>query len=385
MNLDISKTLAEQLIQFRRELHTYPELSLQEEVTSAKVAKKLAELNIPYQTHVGGFGVVAELQGHGDGPTIALRADMDALPITEETELPFASQKKGIMHACGHDAHTAILLGAISLLKDEPLNGKVKFIFQGAEEVNLGAASMIADGVLDDVDEIYGLHNLPTLSAGKLTTCVGPMMGSVDRIDIQIEGKGAHGAIPNEGVDPIVCASAIVLGLQSIISRELSPFEPAVITIGSIKSGEANNVIPQYASLTGTVRTMNVDVQASMHERIQRTVNAIAESYRCQAKLTYTTQVPVLVNHQQQTEYVNAVIDRVLGPEARQEAKLTLAGEDFSLYLQQKPGAFFWLGSGPHENAEKSFGLHHPKFTLNEECIPIGAVVLAELIKSRLQ
>lgn len=376
--------LVNKLIEFRRELHAHPELSLYETETANKIAAQLEELNVPYQMNVGGYGIVVDLQGEQDGPTIALRADMDALPIQEETELPFASTNQGVMHACGHDAHTAILLGAITLLKQEKLAGRVRFIFQGAEELNLGAKAMIEAGVLEGVDEIYGLHNLPTLSAGKLATCSGPMMGSVDRIEISIEGKGAHGAIPNEGVDPIVCASAMVLALQSIISRELSPFEPAVITIGSIQSGNANNVIPQYAQLTGTVRTMNPAVQATMQERITRTMTSIAESYRCHAKLTYTVQVPVLVNPMQQALAVNQAIAEVVGESAREDAKLTLAGEDFSLYLQHRPGSFFWLGSGPKEHAELAYGLHHPKFTIDESCIPIGSLVLAELVKQRL-
>ena len=380
----IAHELTSRMVEFRRELHASPELSLQEEQTAAKVCARLDQLNIPYRSNVGGHGIVAELQGKGDGPTIALRADMDALPIQEETDLPFASTKQGIMHACGHDAHTAILLGAIELLKDTELSGNVRFIFQGAEELNLGAKAMIEDGALEGVDEIYGLHNLPTLAAGKLATCVGPMMGSVDRIDISIEGKGAHGAIPNEGIDPILCASAMVMAFQSVISRELSPFDPAVITIGSIKAGDANNVIPQYASLSGTIRTFNPNVQVTMKNRIERIMNNIADSYRCKATLNYTVQVPVLVNHEQPTATVNQAIDAVIGEQYRQEAAPTLAGEDFSLYLEQIPGSFFWLGSGPLENAESAYGLHHPKFTLNESCLPIGAVVLAEVVKQRL-
>jgi amidohydrolase len=382
----ISADLTSRIVEFRRMLHASPELSLQEEQTAQKIASKLDELNIPYRMNVGGHGIVAELNrdGNSKGPTIALRADTDALPIEEETDLPFASLKKGIMHACGHDAHTAILLGAIELLRNEKLAGNVRFIFQAAEELNLGAKAMIEAGVLDGVDEIYGLHNLPTLSAGKLATCVGPMMGSVDRIDIHIEGKGAHGAIPNEGIDPIVCASAMVMAFQSIISRELSPFDPAVITIGSINAGNANNVIPQYATLSGTVRTYNPNVQVTMKERIERIMNNIAESYRCKAQLIYTVQVPVLVNHDQPTELVNKAIDATVGAEHRLQAKPTLAGEDFSLYVENIPGSFFWLGSGPLEQAEEAYGLHHPKFTLNESCLPIGAVVLAEIVKQRL-
>lgn len=380
----VDEDLTARMIAFRRALHSFPELSLEEEQTAKQIASKLDELNIPYRMNVGGYGIVADLRSEVEGPTIALRADMDALPIEEETNLPYASTRKGIMHACGHDAHTAILLGAIELLQREKLNGHVRFIFQGAEELNLGAKAMIEAGVLDKVDEIYGLHNLPTLSAGKLATCAGSMMGSVDRIDIRIEGKGAHGAIPNEGVDPILCASAIVMALQSIVSRELSPFDPAVITIGSIKAGDANNVIPQYATLSGTVRTFNPFIQKTMKNRIERIMQNIADSYRCSAQLTYTEQVPVLVNDEQSASVVNEVIDKVIGSEHRIEAAPTLAGEDFSLYLEKIPGCFFWLGSGSEQRAHEAYGLHHPKFTLDESCLPIGAVVLAQIVKQRL-
>ncbi|RIX49343.1 amidohydrolase [Paenibacillus nanensis] len=384
MKLLVEEKLAEELTAFRRELHAHPELSLEEKETAGRVAERIERMGIPYTRNVGGHGIVAELRSEQDGPTIALRADMDALPIEEETGLPFASKRKGVMHACGHDAHTAMLLGAMELLRREKLAGHVRFIFQAAEEVNAGARAMIEDGALNGVSEIYGLHNLPTLSAGKLATCSGPMMGSVDRIDIQIEGKGAHGAIPNEGHDPIVCASAIVMALQSIVSRELSPFEPAVVTIGSIKAGEANNVIPHYAVMSGTVRTFHPSVQAGMKERIERIVRTVADSYRCKAALQYTMQVPVLVNHEEQTNVVDEAVDEQLGADSRVHAAPTLAGEDFSLYLERVPGCFFWLGSGPEHDAGQAYGLHHPKFTLNEACLPVGAAVLAAIVKRRL-
>lgn len=384
INRGYEDAFVEELVRFRRELHAYPELSLHETETAQKVAAKIAELSIPYTMNVGGYGIVAELKGSSEGPTIALRADMDALPIEEETDLTFASKNKGVMHACGHDAHTAMLLGAMKLLSEEKLAGNVKFIFQAAEEINAGAKAMVAEGVLNGVDEIYGLHNLPTLEAGKLATCYGSMMGSVDRIDIHIQGKGAHGAIPNEGIDPVVCASAIVMSLQSIVSREISPFDPVVITIGSIKSGEANNVIPHYAVMTGTVRTFNKEVQRTMQERIERIVQSIAASHRCVATLTYTEQVPVLVNHEQQLTFVNQVIDQTIGQTKRIVAAPTLAGEDFSIYLEHVPGCFFWLGSGPEKDAKLAYGLHHPKYTLNEQCLPIGSTILAAIAKERL-
>ncbi|WP_127486342.1 M20 metallopeptidase family protein [Paenibacillus ehimensis] len=378
--------LADSLVAFRRDLHAEPELSLDERETSRKVAEQLTGLGLEVRTGVGGYGVTAELHGRGPGPVIALRADMDALPVTEETGLPFASRRPGVMHACGHDGHTAMLLGAARLLAErrERLNGSVRFLFQAAEEINAGAKAMIADGVLDGVSEIYGLHNLPTLAAGRIATRAGALMGSVDRIEIDIEGKGGHGAIPDQCIDPIVAASAVVLSLQTAVSRELSPFAPAVVTIGSLQAGEANNVIPHRARLTGTVRTFAPDVQRGMPERLERLVTRIAEGYRCRAELRCIPQTPVLVNHDDCLARAERAMDRLLGRERRVQAEPTMAGEDFSVYLQQVPGCFFWLGSGPETGAEQAYGLHHPRYTLNEACLPVGAAALAAIALERL-
>lgn len=384
--LQAGENLAERLVAFRRDLHRHPELSFQESRTAGKVEAALRELGLEPRPGVGGHGIVVDIQGDQSGPVIALRADMDALPIHEETGLAFASAHPGVMHACGHDAHTAILLGAANLLAErrKAFKGTVRLLFQSAEEINAGAKAMVEQGALDGVDEIYGLHNLPTLSAGYAATRSGAMMGSVDRIDIQLEGKGGHGAIPDLSVDPVVCASAIVMGLQSIVSRELSPFQPAVVTIGSMRAGDANNVIPHYAEMTGTVRTFDPGVQATMPDRIGRLVGQIAEGYRCKAKVAYTTQVPVLVNHDANVRYIEDAIDATIGSERRVAADPTLAGEDFSVYLRRVPGCFFWLGSGPSVDAEQAYGLHHPKYELNEACIPVGVALLAAIALRRL-
>jgi amidohydrolase len=390
MKMDLSsfvqtgKQLEAELIAFRRDLHRHPELSLQESETAAKVAKRLSQLGINYRSGIGGYGIVAEMKGEQPGPTIALRADMDALPIHEESGLEFASTRPGIMHACGHDAHTTILLGAAELLVSKKIKGTVRFLFQGAEEINAGAKAMIEQGALDGVDEIYGLHNLPTLSAGLTATRYGSLMGSVDRIEIHLEGRGGHGAIPDQSIDPVVCASNIVMALQSIVSREVSPFDPVVVTIGSIKSGEANNVIPHYAKMTGTIRTFDAKIQKQIPERIERIVKQIAEGYKCKAGLKYIEQTPVLINHEECNRHVEQVIDRTIGAERRIEAPPTLAGEDFSVYLQHVPGCFFWLGSGPAIDAGSAYGLHHPRYELNEDCISLGASLLAAIAWQKL-
>ncbi|WP_163856385.1 M20 metallopeptidase family protein [Paenibacillus elgii] len=362
-----AERLADSLVAFRRDLHAEPELSLDERETSRKVDEQLTELGLEVRTGVGGYGVTAEL--HGSGLTAAGDGGDRAVRDTR-----------------GHDAHTAILLGAARLLTErrERLNGSVRFLFQAAEEINAGAKAMIADGALDGVAEIYGLHNLPTLSAGKIATRAGALMGSVDRIEIDIEGKGGHGAIPDQCIDPIVAASAIVLSLQTAVSRELSPFAPAVVTVGSLQAGEANNVIPHRARLTGTVRTFAPEVQSGMPERLERLVMRIAEGHRCRAELRYIPQTPVLVNHDDCLVHVESAMDRLLGREQRVQAEPTMAGEDFSVYLQRVPGCLFWLGSGPETGAEQAFGLHHPRFTLNEACLPVGVAALAAIALERL-
>jgi len=381
--------MAAELIPFRRDLHSFPELSFAEAETAAKVAVELRKLGLNVRTNIGGHGLVADLKGSlpGAGRMIALRADMDALPIDEQTALPYASKNPGVMHACGHDAHTTMLLGAAKLLvaNQASFSGTIRFIFQSAEEIVAGAKAMISEGVLEGVDEIYGLHNLPTLSAGKFATRHGALMGSVDRIELLVEGKGGHGAMPDKCIDPIVAASAIVMGLQTAISREISPFEPAVITIGSIHAGNTNNVISNQAELTGTVRTFASEVREQMPQRLQRIVKGIAEAYGCKAKLTYFEQVPVLHNSDDCVDAIEQTVDQLFGREARIEAEPTLAGEDFAMYVKQIPGCFFWLGSGPEVAAESAYGLHHPKFTINEACLPLGAAILAAIGLNRMK
>ncbi len=383
--LQTAKELQNELIKLRRDLHQHPELSLQESRTSQLMKEQLAQLGANIKTDPSGFGFIADFAGKEEGPVIALRADMDALPIEEETDVPFASQIKGVMHACGHDAHTAMLAGAANIIAAASFKGTIRFIFQAAEEINAGAKSLIAAGALNGVKEIYGLHNLPTLASGRVGTRHGSLMGSVDRIEIKLEGKGGHGAIPDQSIDPVTAASAIVMGLQTIVSRELSPFQPAVVTIGSIQAGIAGNVIPHYAEMTGTVRTFDLEVQKGMKDRILRIVEQLAAGYRCKVSLNYIEQTPVLVNHTEQVKFVEQICDKVIGSDNRIEAAPTLAGEDFSVYLQHVPGCFFWLGSGPQENAEHAFGLHHPKFDLNEDCLSYGTALLASIALERLK
>lgn len=384
--LAAGQRIESELVDFRRDLHRNPELSMQESETAAKVADRLRAIGFEIKTGVGGHGIVAELSGGKPGKTIALRADMDALPIEEESGVPFASERPGVMHACGHDAHTTMLLGAARMLMERraDINGNVRFLFQSAEEINRGARLMIEQGALDGVDEIYGLHNLPTLAVGKVATRYGSLMGSVDRFEISLTGKGGHGAIPDQSIDPVVAASAIVMGLQTAVSRELSPFDPAVVTVGSVQAGDTYNVIPHRASMVGTIRTFSPRVQATMQERIARIAGRIAEAYRCTAEVDYVEMTPVLVSADDCVAHVERTVEAVIGADNRIEAAPTLAGEDFSLYLQNVPGCFFWLGSGPLEGAERAYGLHHPKFRIEEDCLPLGASILAAVALNRL-
>lgn len=381
----LAHRLEPELIAFRRMLHRYPELAFQEAVTSAKVAEALESIPVQVTKGMGGTGLAAEIEGHLPGPVIVLRADMDALPIQEETGLPYMSERPGLMHACGHDAHTAILVGAARLLAGmrEHLAGKVRLLFQPAEEINAGASAMIKDGALEGAAEIYALHNHPGLPAGRVAISNGPMMGSVDRFEITVEGVGGHGAIPDRSIDPIVAGSALVMALQTLASRELSPFDPAVITVGSFRAGDANNVIPDRAELTGTVRTFHSAVQAGMRGRMERVVRCTAEAFRCRAELRYTEQTPVLAGHEPCVAHVRAAAREVLGKDMVMEAEPTMAGEDFSLFLRHLPGALFWLGAGPEQGTEGAYGLHHPRYAPEEDCLVPGAKLMTVIALTR--
>ncbi|WP_141603659.1 M20 metallopeptidase family protein [Terrilactibacillus laevilacticus] len=390
LQADISKFLelhSDEWIAFRRDLHEHPELSEQEKDTSEKVAQTLTKLGIPFKKNIGGYGLVAEITGSQAGPTIALRADMDALPIKEETNLPFKSVNDGVMHACGHDIHTTILLATAQTLSEHTsqFKGTVKFIFQPAEEVNVGALAMMEAGVLENVQEIYGLHNAPTLPVGSIGIKRGPLMGSVDRIELTIEGKGGHGAAPDASIDPIVAGSSIVMGIQTAVSREISPLEPAVITIGSFHAGFANNIIPSEAKLTGTIRTFSQKVREQIKQILPRIIEQQALSYRCTAHFNYIDQSPALINSECQTDYVIKAAEKCLGAEHVVACAPTTIAEDFAQYLKDVPGAFFWLGSGPETDAEKSFGLHHPKCSPNEGAIEVGVKVMTNLVFERLR
>lgn len=368
--------LKDEVISIRRELHMYPELGFQEFKTSSLVENYLNELGIEVKTNVAKTGVVGVLYGREASKTALLRADMDALPVEELNEVPYKSRNPGIMHACGHDGHVAMLLVAAKVLsrhRDE-LSGNVKFIFQPSEEKSPGGAiKMIEEGVLENphVDYAFGIHLGNMFEKGTIALRKGVFMAEADSFKIVISGIGGHGAYPHASVDPILIASNVVLALQTIVSREINPIDPVVVTVGKINSGDVSNVIPEKAELLGTVRTLNKNISKDMPFKIERIVKSIAEAYRGNAELEYDFGYPPLVNHAEESEFVKRVGELIVGKDKILEAPISMGGEDMAYFLEKVPGAFFWLGS---MNKEKGFDklFHSQYFDFDENVLPIG-------------
>ena len=366
--------------------HKYPEISYAEVKTAAYVAEKLAQMPMDeIRTGVGGNGIVAVLKGGKPGPVVAMRADMDALEVTEATGVPFASTNKGVMHACGHDSHMAIQLGAAHVLSEmkAELPGTIKFIFQPAEEKTPrgGALDMIKDGALENppVDAIMGLHIRPRHQTGELNLQDGPISSCSDRLTIKIMGKASHAALPHEGFDAIVAASAVVGALQSIISRNVNPDDTAVITIGTIEGGTRYNVIPQEVVLNGTVRTFNNEVTKKMPGLITRVVQNTAAAYGATAVVTYLSGYPSSINHTLPSGICrNAIVDffgesALLPPQGKDPG-----GEDFAFFAKEVPAAYVFLGCRPpNVPMDQQPALHHAKMLPDPDCLPVGVMYLA--------
>ncbi|WP_297326795.1 M20 aminoacylase family protein [uncultured Bartonella sp.] len=372
-----------EMIAFRHEMHQNPELSGQESKTSDKVADLLEHYGYSVTRHIGGNGIVASLT-NGDGQkSIGIRADMDALPIKEETNLAYASTNEGVMHGCGHDGHTTILLAAArALAMTKKFNGTVHLIFQPAEEIGAGAKAMIADGLFErfPCDAVYGLHNWPGLEQGKIQFTQKAMMASVDAVKIVIYGKGGHGAKPEAAIDPIVVASSTILAMQTIVSRNVGPLDSAIISTGSIHGGEAFNIIPDSVTISMTVRTFSSDVQNLIEKRIKKIVGNQAESFGARAFVQYDRLVPALVNHPQCTKFALDVGKKLLGSDKIVEDETpTTVSEDFAFMLKACPGAFFFLGNG------ESASLHSPHYNFDDRNIVSGAVFWCGLVESVLQ
>jgi amidohydrolase len=382
------KDLAETVIALRRTLHQWPELSFQEERTAALVSDSLHTLGLEVKTGIARTGVVGILRGTQGGKTVLLRADMDGLPVTEASGAAYSSQNTGVMHACGHDGHTAILLTAARVLASQRdrIQGTVKFAFQPAEELPPGGAKgMIAEGVLENprVDAVFGLHLWNGLPVGKIGVEGGPIMASVDRFDVVIKGVGSHGAYPHLGVDPLVVGAQMISALQTVVSREMPPLAPVVVTIGKFQGGTAFNVIPARAELSGTVRTVDAELRQSMPARLERIVRGVSSAMRADCEFSYEFGYPVTVNDPGMAQFAQQVAAGIVGEANIVAAGMSLGAEDMSYFLEAVPGCYMRLGSG---NAEK--GLIHPHhsalFDFDEAALPIGVELLTRVARAFL-
>lgn len=376
------ETIYPELVSFRRDLHMYPELSFEEVDTPVKIAKYHEALGLEVRREVGGRGVVARLKGGKSGKTVALRADFDALPIQDEKEVEYKSRVPGVMHACGHDIHTAGLLGVAKVLSEvrEELAGDVVFIHQFAEELAPGGAKpMIEDGCLENVDVIYGAHVWAQEPYGTIGVHAGETMAAADAFEIVIQGQGGHGASPHTTVDSLVVASQLVLNLQQIVSRRVDPLKPAVVTVGSLHSGNAFNVIPDQAHLKGTVRTFHEEVRDLIEEEIGRIVHHTCEQAGAQAKYQYMRGYPAVINHERETKVVEEVATRLFGSEHVKDREPIMGGEDFAYYLQHVPGTFFFVGGG-NPDIQAVYPHHHPKFDVDERSMLMAGKVFISAV-----
>ncbi|HFK1448880.1 TPA: M20 peptidase aminoacylase family protein [Bacillus pacificus] len=371
--------LTEALISIRRNLHEHPELSYEEFETTKAIKNWLEEKNITIINSSLETGVIAEISGTHSGPIIAIRADIDALPIQEETNLPYASKIHGKMHACGHDFHTAAIIGAAYLLKEKEtsLSGTVRFIFQPAEESSDGACKVIEAGHLHGVQAIFGMHNKPDLPVGTIGIKDGPLMAGVDRFEIEIHGVGTHAAVPDAGVDPIVASSQIVMALQTIVSRNISSSHNAVVSVTNIHSGNTWNVIPEKATLEGTVRTFQNETREKMPALMKRIIQGVSDALGVKTEFRFFAGPPAVHNDTSLTNLSTQVAENmnlnIISPTP------SMAGEDFSFYQQEIPGSFVFMGtSGTHE-------WHHPAFTVDERALPISAEYFALLAEKALK
>jgi amidohydrolase len=375
----IAESLAPRLVEIRRHIHANPELSGQEYQTAAYIAGVLSSCGLSVQEAVGKTGVKGELPGKGsDRRILAIRADMDALPIQEKTDLDFASRKPGIMHACGHDVHATVGLGAAMVLSrlSEPLQGKIRFLFQPAEEIAQGASWMIREGVMRDVSAVFGLHVFPSIPARSIGVRYGALTAAADDLEIFIQGESGHGARPHEAIDAIWIASQVITTLQQAISRTQNPLRPIVLTIGQISGGRAPNVIADQVRMAGTVRSLHPETHAHLPEWIESLVTNVCSTYNAKCQVNYRRGVPSVQNDQFLTRLVEEA-----GLEAWGQDRVlilsepSMGAEDFSLYLQQAPGTMFRLGVGSTNLLNPP--LHHPEFLVDESAILTGVITLA--------
>jgi amidohydrolase len=382
---EIGKRL-DSMVALRRDFHRHPELSFQERRTAEIIAERLQKAGLEVHTGIAGTGVVGILRGDKPGKTIAWRADIDALPLTEILDAPFTSGTPGVMHACGHDGHTAIAITMAELMsaRRAEVPGTAVFIFQPAEELLGGAKPMIEAGVLDNprVDEIYGLHLTTQNPAGSVNVRRGPAMASGDGFTVEVTGKGGHGAYPHLSVDPMTAAAHILIGMQSLITKEVAAKETVVLSVGQIQAGTKNNIIPDKAVMRGTLRTFNFDVREQLLGRLQSFVADMARAYRAEARLDLTMGCPPVVNPDRETDLVHRCAVDELGEAAVTEGSPVMASDDMSLFLRARPGCYFRVGIAPADGHPAPH--HAPEFEMNELGLPIGLRVALGVMRSRL-
>jgi hippurate hydrolase len=379
----LTPELHQKLAAWRQHLHAHPELSLQEKATSAFVQSRLAELGIPFEAGIGGYGIVATLTRGSAQGRVGLRADMDALPIREETGLPYASRHQGVMHACGHDGHTASLLGAAALLAgDASWSGTVDFIFQPAEEGFGGSRAMVADGLFErfPMTRIFGFHNWPGLAAGTIAVHDGVVMASGGRVTLTIEGHAGHAGMPHLTHDPVVAAGHLIVALQSIVSRNVDPLDSAVLSLCAIEGGAASNQIAGRVVIRGTLRHHRSAVKDTIVEGIERVCAGVSTSFGVKVTPEITMGVGTLVNTPAEAGLARVAADKMQAP-LRRDLAPSMAGEDFAFYLQHRPGAFVWIGSGELRDGAE---LHGPRYDFNDAILPVASRWMAEVAKTAL-
>ena len=369
--------LTGQLVAWRRDFHRHPEVAFEETRTSAVVREFLESLGLSVHS-AGGTGLVAVLKGRPGGKTVALRADMDALPVQEQGGKEYGSLNRGVAHACGHDGHMAMMMAAAEVLtsRKSEFSGRVVFLFQPAEEKPPGGAKrMVEEGALDGVDAVFGLHLWQAFPTGKVGVIKGPILAQADNFSIIVKGKGGHGALPHTAVDPIVAAAQIVANSQTIVSRNVDPLKPCVVTFGTVNGGTTNNIIPAEVVLTGTVRTFDPAIQSLAERRLREIAEETAKAFGASCQVDYMLGYPAVVNDAAMVDFATGVAKRVLGEGCLYPFDPVMGGEDFAFYLQKVPGAFIFLGAGDgHE-----FPHHHPAFDIDERALPVGALLYTSL------
>ena len=378
------KDIEKNIIDWRRDFHQYPELGFDEHRTSKIIGEALKEMGLVPQMNVGKTGVTADLT-FGEGPTIALRADMDALPMQETSGLDFSSKHDGVMHACGHDGHMAMLLGAAKVLTQngDSFNGTVRFIFQPAEEGAGGARYMIEDGCLDGVDEIYGIHVWNYQPVGEVGITDGPVLAAADMFEIKIKGIGGHGAAPQGTIDAVVVASHLVQALQTIVSRNTNPLESTVVTIGTISGGHNFNIIADEVTLSGTARAYTEENRNLIKTRMAEIIDGVAKTFGAEISFDYEDGYPPTINHTDPANKVLKAAERVVGEKAGMPY-LSMGGEDFSYYLQKIPGCFFFVGSAPNDQKLFETPHHCSHFTMDERALLVGPSIYLNLVDDLL-